>query len=224
MIIKPEPGVYLIFCLGSQKVYVGQSTSVKRRITDHQGKLKSNRHKNLHLQNAYNKYGVDMFVFRPLEYPEDTSPENLTLREQYWIDFYNSMDKEKGFNMKEAGLGGQPNEETRQKMAEAAKGKKKSPESIAKTVSGNTGKKRSPEQLERIREGIALKRKSVLSDAGREKMREAQLGRQQSEEEKKKRKDSMAEYFKSRTPEQIEERREISRRSWAKRKATNPDF
>ena len=102
MIIESKPGIYLIFCLANQRVYIGQSQSVKSRLADHQKHLKQGKHINSYLQKAYDKYGVDMFVFRSVEYPEDTSVESLTTREQYWIDQFDAMNPRRGFNLREA--------------------------------------------------------------------------------------------------------------------------
>jgi group I intron endonuclease len=123
MNIEAKPAIYLIFCLGNQKSYVGQSKSVKKRIAIHQARLRTRVHPNPHLQAAYDKYGVNLFVFRVLEYPEDTSTENMTAREQYWMDEFNCLDREKGFNLKEAGDAGLLSEESRKKISESSKGR-----------------------------------------------------------------------------------------------------
>ena len=127
MIIEKKPGIYLIFCLANQRAYVGQSVNVKSRLGAHQSRLRGGKHPNDYLQNAYNKYGVDMFVFKPLEYLEDDSVDNMTIREQYWIDQFDAMDSRRGFNMMEAGKAGRHSKESKKKMSKAMKGKKKPP-------------------------------------------------------------------------------------------------
>ena len=63
--------------------YIGQSTQWPRRWTSHKRNLRKNTHVNKHLQQDYNKYGKDAFVFAVLEeYPADTSPELLLERER----------------------------------------------------------------------------------------------------------------------------------------------
>jgi group I intron endonuclease len=152
MIVETKPGIYLIFCLANQRVYIGQAKNIKTRLGQHQSNLRSNKHQNQYLQNAYNKYGVDMFVFRPCEYPEDTSVENLTAREQYWIDQFDAMNPRRGFNMMEAGSAGRPSEETRRKMSEAHKGEKHTEERKAKSAAFHRGRKRSEETKRKISE------------------------------------------------------------------------
>jgi group I intron endonuclease len=150
MIIEAKPGIYLISCLVNQKTYIGQTKSIKKRIAQHQNNLKKGNHPNQHLQNAYNKYGVDFFVFRPIEYLEDSTLEQLTEREQYWIDFFDSMNKEKGFNQKEAGLTGKHTEEAKQKMREVASGRLMSEEAKQKISEARKGKTLSEEHKQKI--------------------------------------------------------------------------
>jgi group I intron endonuclease len=149
MIVEKKPGIYLIFCLANQRVYIGQSKNVKARLGQHQASLRGNRHSNDYLQKAYNKYGVDMFVFRPCEYPEDTSPENLTAREKYWIEQFDSMNPRRGFNHKQAGPSGTYSEEARAKMSAAHTGK----------PSNRKGHVMSDEQKQKLK-GIGLGRKT----------------------------------------------------------------
>jgi group I intron endonuclease len=173
----PNPGIYKITCIPTQKVYIGQSISIKKRIQYHRQDLEKNRHHNDYLQAAHNKYGIENFKFEAIEYPEDTSPENLTAREQYWIDFFDSMNPEKGFNLKEAGPAGQPNEDTRKKMGAAHK---KNWETRDRTVT--------EEEKNRLREiskkGTEVLQNRPMSEETKRKISEANRGRQVSEEEK----------------------------------------
>lgn len=212
MIIKPEPAIYLIYCLANRKSYVGQSKSVKMRIANHQTRLRNGVHRNSHLQSAYDKYGADMFVFRVLEYPEDAGVENLTIREQYWIDQFNCMDREQGFNRMEAGSTGSPSEETKQKMSESAKRRSENPEYIKRLSEANTGKKHSEETRRKISEvqigKISPKRGVPLSEEQKQKLREANLGKKQSEETIAKR--SASAMGKKRGPMSEETKRKLS--------------
>ena len=56
-------GIYIIKNLKNGKVYVGQSRDIYRRWKEHKNELNKNKHCNVKLQNAWNKYGSDAFSF-----------------------------------------------------------------------------------------------------------------------------------------------------------------
>jgi len=68
------------------KIYIGQSTQYPRRWRNHKRNLRKNTHVNRSLQQDYNEYGKDAFVFEVIEeYPPDTSSELLLERERETI-------------------------------------------------------------------------------------------------------------------------------------------
>ena len=81
--------VYAIKCLINNKCYIGATTRPfnKRRL-EHLQVLKNNSHHSIKLQRAWNKYGENSFSFITLE--ENVIYDNLTGREQYWIDCYDA--------------------------------------------------------------------------------------------------------------------------------------
>ena len=76
-------GIYMIINLINNHKYIGSSINIKRRLEIHRSNLRHNHHSNSHLQNAWNKYGEDNFVFNILE---KCSKEKRFEREQYYID------------------------------------------------------------------------------------------------------------------------------------------
>jgi len=79
-----KPGVYVIENLMNNKIYIGSSTMrVIKRIEHHISMLRTNKHKNAHLQNAFNKYGETSFCASIIE---TTEKHNTLEREQYWMD------------------------------------------------------------------------------------------------------------------------------------------
>lgn len=68
------------------KLYIGQTINFNKRKNTHCRELKTNSHKNKHLQGAWNKYGESAFEFSILEEVSDETP--IYEREQYWIDKY----------------------------------------------------------------------------------------------------------------------------------------
>lgn len=91
-----KSGIYLIICKQSEKVYIGQSKNVKKRFKTHVYHLKSGKHGNHYLKNAYEKYGKENFEFKVLEYCE---LEILDERERFYFDLYKSTDPKFGFNI-----------------------------------------------------------------------------------------------------------------------------
>ena len=79
------PGIYSITHLASGQRYIGSSRNLRCRLWTHRSKLRKDRHNNLHLQRAWNKYGEQAFKFEILEICLD-SPAVLIVREQAWID------------------------------------------------------------------------------------------------------------------------------------------
>ena len=80
------PGIYMIKNTINNKIYIGSSAckkGVKGRWQDHKKTLRGNKHANIYLQHAWNKYGEFVFNFEMLE---NCKKENCIAREQYYID------------------------------------------------------------------------------------------------------------------------------------------
>ena len=75
--------VYLIANTTNGKEYIGQSSKYLHRWSQHKSSLRNNRHPHRGLQQDYNEYGKDAFVFEVIEeYPPGTSAELLHERER----------------------------------------------------------------------------------------------------------------------------------------------
>ena len=94
-----KSGIYLIVNLENGKIYVGSTNRLKTRKNGHWSKLRNNKHPNQHLQSAWNKYGEDSFEFRIQESCEENK---LIEREQYWMDYYKTLDRKLGYNIEKA--------------------------------------------------------------------------------------------------------------------------
>lgn len=79
-------GIYYIRNINNNKIYIGSTQNFKNRFSKHRSQLKNNRHHNILLQNAYNKYGIESFNYIILELCDIDS---LLIREQYWLDNLN---------------------------------------------------------------------------------------------------------------------------------------
>ena len=142
--------IYSIINLIDAKVYIGSAINFNQRKTQHYYYLRANRHQNILLQRAFNKYEEKSFEFRILETVEDKT--KLVEREQYWIDLLKSYDTNFGYNLApKAGssLGRKMSDEARAKM----KGRKASKELKLQMSISRKGKKLSEEHKRKISEG-----------------------------------------------------------------------
>lgn len=93
-------GIYKITNKINNKVYIGQSVHIEIRFTEHKTIANNNNHHcyEYPLYRAIRKYGIENFVFEILE---ETTIENLTDREQYYINKFNSL-VPNGYNQENA--------------------------------------------------------------------------------------------------------------------------
>ena len=112
-------GIYKITNKVNNKIYIGQSQDIITRIKGHKNTLKANTHFNLHLQRAYNKYGIDNFIY---EIKEECNEDIINNREFYWINFYNSTDRFYGYNIDYGGNKDVMSEEHKLNMSIKRKG------------------------------------------------------------------------------------------------------
>jgi group I intron endonuclease len=127
--------IYYINNIVNDKKYIGQTImDIKKRWSCHRQTLKSNKHDNSHLQNAWNKYGEDKFEFVVIEkYPI----EMLDEREIYWIKKIDTTNRDKGYNIDGGGNKGKIiSEERRIQMTK----RKHSDKTIKKMSDSNKGR------------------------------------------------------------------------------------
>lgn len=65
-------GIYIIENSITKKYYIGKSLSILERWQGHYTLLKQNNHHSPELQEEFNQYGVQVFIFRILEYVSKT--------------------------------------------------------------------------------------------------------------------------------------------------------
>ncbi len=136
-----KSGIYKINNNVSGKSYIGSAANLKNRFNEHKSDLRLNKHSNPHLQNSYNKYGKENFVFSVIEYVEDEN--NLIEREQFWINTLKVLNRKYGYNIAPiAGstLGLKHSSETKKKISEALMGRTRSMETKQKISNTRKGK------------------------------------------------------------------------------------
>lgn len=97
---KKVSGIYKIEHMESNKVYIGQSTNIYKRWSDHKYQLNNNMHHGDYLQRSWNKYGSDSFRFDILE---ECKKSELNEKEEFYIAKYKSNEWEYGYNSTSGG-------------------------------------------------------------------------------------------------------------------------
>lgn len=113
-------GIYCIENIENNKKYIGQSKDINDRWRRHISELNHGKHDNDYLQKSWNKYGVDCFKFYVLEY---CNIEKLDEKEKYYIELYNTLNRDLGYNLKSGGQNGGSvySKETCRKMSKSVK-------------------------------------------------------------------------------------------------------
>lgn len=177
ILIEKISGIYKIHNIVNNKMYIGSSIEIYGRWQDHKKELRHNYHTNKRLQHSWNKYGEDKFVFEILE--NVGNKENLLDREQYWMNYYDSYNRDIGFNINpiaSSQLGFKHSDESKRKMSESRKGEKHhlygkfhSDESKQKMSKSHTGKKHNDETKQKMSND---RMKHVSSLKGRKQTKE----------------------------------------------------
>lgn len=128
-------GIYKITETVKGRVYVGSGVDIENRWSHHRATLNNNEHHNSYLQRAWLKYGPEGFTF---EIIETCATEELTNREQFWMDHYKVCDPKLGFNL--------------QPQARSALGFKHTPETVAKIAEHAKERNARPEYNQMLRE------------------------------------------------------------------------
>lgn len=119
----PKIVIYKIECLPNGKVYVGQSSSHRKRWGEHRRTLRLGEHHNILLQRAWIKYGERNFKFSVIEEVTESTSDT---REVYWIDFYGSNKPKSGYNLDGGGNKNKTHHElTKMKISEIAKSQRR---------------------------------------------------------------------------------------------------
>lgn len=147
-----KSGIYQILNTVNGKIYIGSTTNLRARKSGHFTALSRGRHENPRLQNAWNLYGSDVWVFEVLEL---CPTEQLLILEQRYLDRFwdggiNCYNIAKIAEAPGKGIPKSP--ETKAKMAAAKRGKPKSPEHKAKIAQALKGRVFSREHIERVAE------------------------------------------------------------------------
>ena len=166
--------IYKIINNINNKIYIGKTSNIKRRLSQYNYMLRFNLLHNSHLQSSILKYGRENFTFEILEFSNE---ENLNNREKYWINFYKSYNPKFGYNKTFGGDGLIATEEIKLKISnsligithsnkrklnqsESHKGKTLSDET--KIKQSNSQKIRFQENSEIIKHRLAMSKEPII--------------------------------------------------------------
>jgi len=174
-------GIYCILNTLNDKCYIGSALDVLRRLANHRSVLSCGYHPNDHLQSSWAYHGAEAFTFSlheelPRRRGETDKRFNrrLVKREQAWIDHFDSMNPEHGYNQRGAERPGEYSDEALAKMR-----KPRSPEHRASISAACRGKRLTSEQQ-------ARQRAACRTPEYRENQRQGSLGRKRSPETREK--------------------------------------
>lgn len=89
-------GIYKIENTINKKKYIGSSVHINKRLNNHRSALKRNNHDNQYLQNSFNKYSENSFIF---EIIKECNLDELVVFENKYIKLFNSNNIEFGYNL-----------------------------------------------------------------------------------------------------------------------------
>lgn len=149
---KGKSGIYCIKNVVNNKVYIGKAKCIYKRIKQHITHLNTkSKDENPHLINSWHKHGRQNFEYFVLEYCEI---EILSEKELFWIKKLNSLDRNKGYNLRlDSSTGLVITEQTRQKLRNSQIERFKNPEE-RKKCSHNYWKN-NPSELKKMAEKVA---------------------------------------------------------------------
>lgn len=139
--------VYIIKCIKNNKIYVGQTIDIKRRIWEHKHALEGSKHKNKYLQEDFNKYGIASFNVIVIK--ENLDRKARLLLETELIQKYGGIESKNVYNFQD---NIHENIEMRKIVSEHQKGKIINPKSIEKMKKSLTNRKLSEQHKNKIKQ------------------------------------------------------------------------
>ncbi len=96
-------GIYAIRNIITNKLYIGKSKDIYKRLHQHLSDIKHdhrNHNENPYLLKAFKKYSKENFECIILEIFNTLNEKQFSERELYWIDKYNTINRQFGYNLR----------------------------------------------------------------------------------------------------------------------------
>lgn len=155
--MNPDSVIYQIRNIIDNKIYIGSAKYKRKRFFHHRSQLRINKHANILLQRAWNKYGEDVFEFQVLE---QVTPENLITREQFYLDKFKPF-APRGYNIC--------------RTAGSTLGRKRTKAEKEYLSKLNKGKKLPQWIKDKMKAAAPFKKKRPQTEATKQKLRERRL-------------------------------------------------
>ena len=204
--VKGISGIYYLQNTENSLCYIGSSVDIRNRVRVHFSDLLRGEHHSQKLQNAFNKYGVDAFVWGVCE---EVPPDNMSLmeKEQLWIDelgHYNICKvagSPRGVTM-ELSDDERKRRSDRAKKLVASLTKEQREYALARALDAKRGVPLTPEHRKKLREATKGRK---LEGAHLDGVIKAVKSRTYTDEEKARNKENIKKALANRTPEQVAE-------------------
>jgi group I intron endonuclease len=181
-------GIYEIRNTVNNKFYIGSSSNIRRRFSDHRSCLYRGIHNNNHLQQSWCKYGEPAFEFKLLFIVDK---DNLCLFEQRTIDILKPQ-YNKSMYVEKFALGMKKSPEEREKIRQRHLGKHTSENQKLAVAKANASRVWSEESKSKITESLTGKKRAPFSEEWKYKLGATYRGKHLSQEHRKKIGDSNA--------------------------------
>jgi group I intron endonuclease len=161
---NPICAVYRVYCIETDKSYVGSSNCIQVRWSHHKGKLVRGVHENSNLQSDYN-LGFTLNY----EILEETTEEDLLMRERHHMSLFTD---DKLYNLQRISEDGGVifSSETRAKISDNNRGRFYSSETRAKIGAANRGRTLPPRSAEHSAKISAANKGKIFSEEHRAKI------------------------------------------------------
>lgn len=154
-------GIYAIINALTGKIYIGSALRINTRWNCHRSELASGDHGNRYLLRAFRKE-PSAFQLQLVEELNSPTKDILLAREQFWIDFYESANPTKGYNIAP--------------KAKSCQGIKRDPGYVARVSKSLTGFKHSDQARANMRAAQARIKRHPRSAISKLRMQWAHLG------------------------------------------------
>lgn len=107
------------FTFPNNKVYIGQTINWDKRLACYRYDVKRQHFKSSLVNRAISKYGWESLEIEFIDSADNI--HDLNYKESYWISFYESTNKTKGYNIRDGGENTKLSKSTKRKLSKLAK-------------------------------------------------------------------------------------------------------